>query len=1277
MITNYEAAPAVIEEIRQREREKSILLAISGAISSTRTATDLLTVIREKIQQLISFYDTGILIVEPDGQHHYDLAVRMPGWDSSQVNQQLQAERLDRVPHKDSYLAHVIQKIDEATTPVIEDWEVAFEQFSHPFFPILKEGGYKQALVTTLKSGGKTIGTLWLNAREKNHFHPTQFAIYQALADQVAVAVANILANEEILEREQEKTKLLEISETIAQVKSTDNLLKLIIDKIKPLFRFHDCGLFIVNTTTQTHTDLAAVLPDVSPSEWNERIALVSKNVPHPGSPVEWMMAEIDKAHGPVLFDFQELAAMFPYYPQVENIGLVEMGYRDCLATNLKVRGQSIGMFCINALEKDFFIPARFSFFQSVTNGVSIAVANILANEELERKAKEKTLQLATLQLINQLPAISSHDAQVTTLLQIAQEIDWVMPFDMLVSNTFFNNLHFLSSCFEISKQEGIFRPLPERESFRSRQRLQLHQLTETQLPMAGLFRRPGVYVGQAFADICANYPNPKLARDTYGIQSVMYVPLRIFGKEAGTIVLASRQPQAFTTDQLQLVEEVFAQLAMAIENLLVCEDLNQREREKSLQLALNNTLVNLKAPDQLAQALACEINRIVPFEGFNLRIYRPKGVTYHTYLYRGESDEFTETLQYLLVQSQFKLADMEQLVSATDPQSGLYEGESCRQFCARHELYQFISQLYSFQSLLVFRLPLAHGYCAALALWSAQPSGFKTYHFDLLTGLLPQVSLALENLLSFDDLHRRDEQKATQLAISNILLTQQQPTPVLPDIAAVLDRSLSCDLCCLLSSLKAVMLEGLSWGAVKSGEQFMPVAREEFLQQAGLSEEAYQQQVSAQLVQPTTPHLYVGESFDQLLTGHPLASALTTKTGIKSLICQPLVVRGGQTVTLVIGSRRAYAYTPADLETTQEAALQMALALENRLAFAEIEQLKGQFEQENVYLQDELKVSYNFDEIVGESPALDQVFNQVRLVAPTDSTVLIEGETGTGKELIARAIHNYSPRKSSIMVKVNCAALPANLIESELFGHEKGAFTGALERRLGKFELANGGTIFLDEIGELPLELQAKLLRAIQEREIERVGGKTTIRIDVRIVAATNKNLAQESKGGTFRTDLYYRLNVFPILLPPLRQRREDIPLLATHFARKFTRKMGKKVTGLSPQALQQLMAYDYPGNIRELEHIIEHAVILSQGNRLDLGRPLAATSQARGLGRSDVLTIKSLQHHERDYILQILKHTGGRIRGIGGAAELLGIHPNTLESRMQKLGIQKAFVL
>jgi PAS domain S-box-containing protein len=331
----------------------------------------------------------------------------------------------------------------------------------------------------------------------------------------------------------------------------------------------------------------------------------------------------------------------------------------------------------------------------------------------------------------------------------------------------------------------------------------------------------------------------------------------------------------------------------------------------------------------------------------------------------------------------------------------------------------------------------------------------------------------------------------------------------------------------------------------------------------------------------------------------------------------------------------------------------------------------RASLQQQNLYLQEELKSVHNFEEIVGRSPALRAVLEKVSRVAPTDATVLIHGETGTGKELIARAIHSHGRRAARPLIKVNCAALPAGLVESELFGHEKGAFTGAIARRIGRFELANGGTLFLDEIGELPLETQAKLLRVLQEREIERVGGGAPIPVDVRIIAATNPDLLKAVGAKTFREDLYYRLSVFPIPLPPLRDRAEDIPLLVRFLVEKFAARVAKRIDGLSPETVQRLMAYRWPGNIRELENVLERAVILATGPTLDLeiDTELLATPAT-----PEDQTLPSLEAIERRHILTVLRQTRWVIDGPHGAARVLGLHPNTLRSRLKKLGITRS---
>ena len=360
------------------------------------------------------------------------------------------------------------------------------------------------------------------------------------------------------------------------------------------------------------------------------------------------------------------------------------------------------------------------------------------------------------------------------------------------------------------------------------------------------------------------------------------------------------------------------------------------------------------------------------------------------------------------------------------------------------------------------------------------------------------------------------------------------------------------------------------------------------------------------------------------------------------------------------------------DARLLQHVANQIAIAVENSLAFRRIVDRANKLSEEKLYLQDEIRTEYNFEEIIGESPALKRVLDQLQTVAPTDSTILIQGETGTGKELIARAIHHLSGRRERTLVKVNCAAIPTGLLESELFGHEKGAFTGAIAQRVGRFELAHRGTLFLDEVGDISLELQPKLLRVLQEQEFERLGSSRTVHVDVRLVAATNADLTQKVADDQFRSDLYYRLNVFPVTIPPLRERREDIPLLVRYFAQKYARRMKRPIDTIPVKSMTALTEYHWPGNVRELENFIERAVILSRGAELQI--PLAELKQ-RAIGPSIAASngFATLENAEREHIVRALGETKWVIGGATGAAHRLGMKRTTLQSRMRKLGITR----
>ena len=405
---------------------------------------------------------------------------------------------------------------------------------------------------------------------------------------------------------------------------------------------------------------------------------------------------------------------------------------------------------------------------------------------------------------------------------------------------------------------------------------------------------------------------------------------------------------------------------------------------------------------------------------------------------------------------------------------------------------------------------------------------------------------------------------------------------------------------------------------------------------------------------------------------------------GVRSYVIVPLMVHGRSIGTLAVASVNPHQYSEFDAAFFQEVANQVALAIENMKAYEEIAALKATLERESVYLREEIHREHNFDEIVGSSAPLRALLRQVEQVAPTDSTVLITGETGTGKELIARAIHSRSPRRERPLVKVNCSAISAGLVESELFGHVKGAFTGAIDRRVGRFELAHHGTIFLDEVGDLPLETQVKLLRVLQEREFEPVGSSRTQSVDVRVIAATNRDLQEAVRGGHFRSDLFYRLNVFPLQVPALRERREDVRLLAMFFLTQFAHKLSKPVTTVTEETLELLTAYAWPGNIRELQNVIERAVILTRGRALELDRDLlpraaeaggaesAATSVPK-LETSPALALPSLEEVERNHILTALERTNWVVEGPKGAAAILKLHPNTLRSRLERLRIKR----
>jgi formate hydrogenlyase transcriptional activator len=568
-------------------------------------------------------------------------------------------------------------------------------------------------------------------------------------------------------------------------------------------------------------------------------------------------------------------------------------------------------------------------------------------------------------------------------------------------------------------------------------------------------------------------------------------------------------------------------------------------------------------------------------------------------------------------------------------------------------------------QSVCAFPLTTASRRLGSVVIASIQRDAYTPEEVRFCSLVASQIALAMGDAIHFRASQQAQERLQLLLDLTNKVVAKLDLREVLREISANIRRTMQCD------------GVGIDLPSPEDGK--LRLYALDFPGNTGPIKEGFEPPASQSDVVVTV--FAAGEpailSRDELL-----AMPIAAEVGIQSLVHIPLTGRSQTVGVLSLGSFRENVFATADLPFLTQVARQVAIAIENALAFGEVSDQKDKLAREKLYLEDEIRSERNFEEIVGKSEALRRVLREVETVAPTDSTVIIYGETGAGKELIARALHNLSARGARPFVKLNCAAIPTGLLESELFGHERGAFTGAIAQRIGRFELANQGSIFLDEIGEIPLELQPKLLRVLQEREFERLGSTRTLRSDARLIAATNRDLEELVQEQKFRPDLYYRLNVFPIRVPALRERPEDIPLLVRHFVQQLSRRLGKTIDAIAPEAMSALAKYPWPGNIRELQNVIERAVILTKGPllkvaveelRVSNGHSISLPAAPSGDAPSPRRNMReSLDEAEREQIIAALEQANWIVSGPNGAAALLGMKRSTLQSRMQKLAIR-----
>jgi formate hydrogenlyase transcriptional activator len=739
------------------------------------------------------------------------------------------------------------------------------------------------------------------------------------------------------------------------------------------------------------------------------------------------------------------------------------------------------------------------------------------------------------------------------------------------------------------------------------------------------------------------------------GAESYAGVPLANFaGKVLGHLVVMDNKPRVFGEKELRILRIFATRAGAELERIRAHNDVQLLNSELAALLDINRAIGRHLDRDKLFGALADCLKTVVPTERFGIELPidgdRLQGHILSTDRRDGEPTRPTvlpasgTACNWVLQNRSWFIAQSRGELGERFPVTfDLMASEGMESLCA---------------------LPLVSGerVLGVLFFMVAVKGAYRHLRREFLEQVANQIALAIENVKSYEEIAALNTtiadtaaRRRTILEINNAIVTKLTRDEVFRAICDALAQVVSYDRIALslydaeTDSVRLIAYEGTF------RTNYSPIGNVHDLNDSHIGWVFKEQRLL--LRSDLEAERYFSSEHRAF------------KNGFRSLCALPLIIRGGSIGALTVASLTSRCYAQSDADFLMEVAKQIAIAVDNVRAHEQTEALKARFEAEAVYLQEEIKTEHNFEEIIGQSAPVRELLRKLEQVASTEATVLICGETGTGKELLARAVHDRSRRKSRPLVKVNCGAIPSGLVESELFGHEKGAFTGATQRRIGRFELADGGTIFLDEVTELPVDTQVKLLRVLQEGDFERVGSSHTMKVNVRVIAATNRNLQEAVKTGIFRADLFYRLNVFPLEVPALRERPEDIPLLVNFFLSKFAKSLGKEVRGVSQKSMENLSRYPWPGNIRELQNVIERAVVLAKSpvvqvdaSMLRAEEPIAGSS-----------SIDTLENNERNHIVRALGETSWVIHGKKGAAELLGINPSTLRSRMEKLGIKK----
>jgi len=1230
--------------INESERN-TFLLTFGKSLGEVRDCKQLFYLLNTTLKSFLGFTDFTIFLLERNTEIMFNLCPDS----ETQLEEFPFGERINvRAIPLNGVVDHHSEPFKETSfdfTQLTESPNV------EPFLKRSTQLNGRSGQVYNLYSGREIIGNCIFLFSESHSNNDDFQCIMPLIINQIASTVVNIKFIKEIEIKSREQDALQSINTGIAFNKDKLTLLKGINPKLRQLIDYSHHFVKAINDDQLTVTGLLGDMDSRARFHPDYAFMVSTK------FPISDQVYKVLLSNDPIIFDLKEQISSGNPIPLYMSINY-ECGIRKMAMLSLRVGSRIIGIWVICLLEGQELNSYQIELLKGISHQLSIAAENIKAAESAARKNKEREF----------LSSIS-HDI---TAIRLRGDLDKL--FNKMLKDRFsFQEAVVMIKNDDQSYNKFLYTP----EMYGADPGHEVDYAGERFHTKNDAFWKLMNSVGVLVFDMDKlmaeeNPPSYLRAEHAAGIRTKIGVKLVRDKADVGAVFFNFPTVVRLEDAELELYSNISYHLSTAISNVLLYEDAIKRETERELLFSLSTEIASVRNGNQLIRLVTEKLKKFLGFSYLAIGTINDTGEFFDIIQFDPESICKNHPEYKDLISMVFPVNDgvINKILASPAPLSFDLEEISLNRALTSYLKISKESGIVQVIGVRFYKDSMPFG---SLVLFFEKRMVLTSGKSSLISGLGNQISIAVANINANKELQKRADEESKLLLFGTELRSVKEVGTLIKILKVQL-----LELFGIQDFILAVLSEDKSGvreiaRQVSSQSPFSPLPQsssEGFLTLEGT---VFEQILNS--VDLTSFDIGEIKKMDTF-TGYAQRTAENTHEGVIGSV----IKLGQQPIGFIIFKHSNLTEIAKQRKLFEGVNSQIAIVLSNIIShqkietqFREIEAYKQQLEEENIYLTEEIETIHNYTEIIGESTALKDTFRLIGQVAPSDSTVLILGETGTGKELIARAIHNNSSRKNKIMVKVNCAALPANLIESELFGHEKGSFTGATERRLGKFELANNGTLFLDEIGEMPVDLQVKLLRALQEREIERVGGKETIKVDVRIIAATNRDLELEITEGRFRNDLFYRLNIFPISLPPLRERKQDIEQLAMHFIKQFNKNCGKDINSISSKAMQELMDYNWPGNIRELEHLIERSVLLANGNVLKRLLLPSAEEQLQVKAQIEEFTLRTIDENEKDYILKVLKHCSGRIAGPGGAAQILGVPPTTLNSKIKRLGIKR----